>query len=288
MSADRPGHEPHPPPADERSGDAPHHADTHHADTHHADEPDEPDEAGEPDDRTLLRAHVRGDPDAFGTLFARHRDRLWAVALRTTGDPEEAADALQDAMVAAFRRAESFRGDAAVTTWLHRIVVNACLDRLRRSRVRRTETLPDEPGNADAGHAGHAGWLRHREPLRLADSQVPPSAAVVDPAELAVDHERRAAVLAALAELPLDQRAALVLVDMEGYSVQEAAAILDCAPGTVKSRCSRGRAKLLPLLLDHQPASPTPGPACEPAPGPAGEPAPGPAGEPGGGTARRT
>ncbi|MEO5710555.1 MAG: RNA polymerase sigma factor SigM [Nocardioidaceae bacterium] len=187
---------------------------------------------GEIDDRALLRAHVEGDADAFGVLFARHRDRLWAVALRTTGDPEDAADALQDALIAAFRRAGSFRGDAAVTTWLHRIVVNACLDRLRRRKVRLADPLPDD--------------LEDRDPA----SGTPAHASVVDPADLAVDHERRAAVLAALATLPLDQRAALVLVDMEGYSVEETAQILHCAPGTVKSRCSRGRARLLPLLTD--------------------------------------
>src|SRR3954447_22971100 len=104
-------------------------------------------------DRDLLRAHVDGDSEAFGLLFARHRDRLWAVALRTTRDPEDAADALQDAMIAAFRRADAFRGDSAVTTWLHRIVVNACLDRLRRRAVRRAEPLPDDlDGGAAAGH----------------------------------------------------------------------------------------------------------------------------------------
>jgi len=189
-----------------------------------------------PDDRALLRAHLDGDPEAFGTLFARHRDRLWAVALRTTGDPEDAADALQDALVAAFRRAGSYRGDAAVTTWLHRIVVNACLDRLRRRAVRRAEPLPDDLDQA-----------------RAPDAAVPVGAVVLDPADVAVDGERRDAVLAALATLPLEQRAALVLVDMEGYSVQEAAAILDCPPGTVKSRCSRGRARLLPLLVVHRP-----------------------------------
>ncbi len=187
--------------------------------------------ADEPDDRSLLAAHVAGDPEAFGTLFGRHRDRLWAVALRTTGDPEEAADALQDALVAAFRRAESFRGDAAVTTWLHRIVVNACLDRLRRRKVRLADPLPDDlDDHADRGSTA--------------------TAVVADPADVAVDHERRAAVLAALDTLPADQRAALVLVDMEGYSVEETAAILDCAPGTVKSRCSRGRARLQPLLAE--------------------------------------
>ncbi len=178
--------------------------------------------ADDRDDRHLLRAHVEGDTDAFGTLFARHRDRLWAVALRTTGDPEEAADALQDALIAAFRRAGSYRGDAAVTTWLHRIVVNACLDRLRRRRVRMAEPLPDdaalEPGRRRTGSASP-------RPLTV-DSGVDPGATVVDPADLALDHERRAAVLAALQTLPLDQRAALVLVDMEGYSVEETAAIL--------------------------------------------------------------
>src|SRR5664279_4737472 len=100
--------------------------------------------SGTPTDRELLAAHVAGDTAAFGVLFTRHRDRLWAVALRTTGDPEEAADALQDAMIAAFRRAESYRGDAAVTTWLHRIVVNACLGRLRRRKVRLADSLPDD------------------------------------------------------------------------------------------------------------------------------------------------
>jgi len=200
-------------------------------------------ESAERDDRALVAAHVAGDPEAFGTLFHRHRDRLWAVALRTTGDPEEAADALQDALIAAFRRADSYRGDAAVTTWLHRVVVNACLDRLRRRKVRSADPLPDDLDDRST---------------RTGDA-VGSSDPVPDPADLAVDAERRRAVLAALATLPLDQRAALVLVDMEGFSVAEAAAVLDCAPGTVKSRCSRGRARLLPLLvgLARNPATAT-------------------------------
>jgi RNA polymerase sigma-70 factor (ECF subfamily) len=190
--------------------------------------------AHEPDDAQLLRRHLDGDTEAFGRLFTRHRDRLWAVALRTTGDPEEAADALQDALVSAFRKAGSFRGDAAVTTWLHRIVVNACLDRLRRRQTRAADPLPDD---ADAA---------------LTDLPEGDRAALADPADLSVDAERRRAVLAALAALPPEQRAAVVLVDMEGYSVEETAAILQCAPGTVKSRCSRARAKLLPLLAEHR------------------------------------
>ncbi|HEX6517198.1 MAG TPA: RNA polymerase sigma factor SigM [Nocardioidaceae bacterium] len=200
------------------------------------------------DDRALLAAHLDGDPDAFGALFARHRDRLWSVALRTTGDPEEAADALQDAMVSAFRRAGSFRGDAAVTTWLHRVVVNACLDRLRRRAVRLAEPLPEDAER----------YVAPGTPL------TPGGGEASDPADRAVAHERRSAVLAALGTLPPEQRAALVLVDMEGHSVEEAAAILECRPGTVKSRCSRGRARLLPLLRDLRERNPGAPPRVEP------------------------
>jgi len=175
------------------------------------------------DDEELIRAHVAGDPDAFGVLVGRHRDRLWAVALRMMRDPEDAADALQDAYVSAFRRADSFRGEARVTTWLHRVVVNACLDRIRRSAARAADPLPTDPDRS----------------RRLG------GVAVADPLEL---QEQRAEVGQALAALNPDQRAALVLVDLEGYSVEEAAAMLGCAPGTVKSRCARGRARLLPLL----------------------------------------
>ena len=202
-----------------------------------------------PDDRALLAAHLAGDDTAFSTLFRRHRDRLWAVALRTTGDPEDAADALQDAMIAAFRRAGSYRGDAAVTTWLHRIVVNASLDRVRRRTVRAAAPLPDDPAEELGGSSG-----RDRAESR--------PEAPGDPAQAAEAAERRHAVLTALATLPAEQRAALVLVDMEGYSVEETAAILGCAPGTVKSRCSRGRARLLPLLRGLE-GNPRAGPHVE-------------------------
>lgn len=209
---------------------------------------------GEYDDRSLLDAHVAGDPEAFGVLFHRHRDRLWAVALRTTGNAEEAADALQDAMVAAFRRADSFRGESAVTTWLHRIVVNACLDRLRRSKVRAADPLPDDLEE----HGGRGATTTSTAAPRGGDT--------ADPADLVLDEEQRALVLRALATLPPEQRAALVLVDMHGYSVDEAATVLGCAPGTVKSRCSRGRSRLAPLLAELRVSGPASG-AVPDAPG---------------------
>lgn len=175
-------------------------------------------------DEDLLRQHVAGDTEAFGELFRRHQDRLWAVALRTLGDPHDAADALQDAMINAFRRASSFRSESAVTTWLHRIVVNACLDRLRHRAAR-----PADPVSFDDDIVG----------------ATPIAATAHDPAEqtaLRVDLEQ------ALASLPAEQRIPLVLIDVEGYPVADVAHMLDLPVGTVKSRCARGRAKLLPLL----------------------------------------
>lgn len=192
-------------------------------------------EHDELDDRELMSAHLEGDPTAFGVIVARHRDRMWAVAIRTLGDREEAADAVQDALVSAYRGAESYRGEAAVSTWLHRIVVNACLDRVRRAKARPSEPLPE--------HEEHAGPERSRPGSALGR----PSGATED---LAEQTETRQLVLSALRTLTPEQRSALVLVDMEGYSVDEAARMLDCPTGTIKSRCARARARLLPLLAE--------------------------------------
>lgn len=227
-----------------------------------------PDDLERATDDELLRAHVAGEPRAFEVLFHRHRDRLWAVAVRTMGNREDAADGLQDGLVAAYRRAGTFRGDSAVTTWLHRVVVNACLDRLRAAKVRRAEPLPDDLEE-----------YRDRGSLAVATAEAS------DPADRSVRAERRRLVLDALRRLPDEQRAALVLVDMEGYSVAEAAAVLDCAVGTVKSRCSRGRTRLAELLVplldpaggdaDHPPPrNPDPPRPVEPGDAPRGPPAP--------------
>ncbi|MEU4797090.1 RNA polymerase sigma factor SigM [Streptomyces sp. NPDC023327] len=180
---------------------------------------------GDLSDQELLARHVSGhDKDAFGELVRRHRDRLWAVALRTLGDREEAADAVQDALVSAYRAAHTFRGQSAVTTWLHRITVNACLDRARKAASRKTSPLDDTE--------------------RL-EQLLEPEESASAPAERNDLHRE---LQEALRTLPHDQRAALVLVDMQGYPVAEAARVLDVPTGTVKSRCARGRARLLPLL----------------------------------------
>jgi RNA polymerase sigma-70 factor (ECF subfamily) len=178
----------------------------------------------------LLRQHAEGDTEAFGLLFKRHKDRLWAVALRVTCDPDDAADALQDAMISAFRRAADFRGESAVTTWLHRIVVNAALDLLRRRSAH------------SVGWSGDPDELPVTEPRQATDS--------------AAATESRLDIDAAMRTLPPPQRAALVLVDMLGYPVADVALILDVSEGTVKSRCARGRTRLLPYLSHLRSGSP--------------------------------
>lgn len=144
---------------------------------------------------------------------------MWAVALRTLRDPEEAADAVQDACISAFRAAANFRAESQVSTWLHRIVVNACLDRVRRKQARPTVPLAESGIN---------------EPATPRDSMS--------------DRETRLVINEALEQLPEEQRVPIVLVDIEGYSVSETAQLLGIAEGTVKSRCARGRAKLAKVL----------------------------------------
>jgi len=171
-------------------------------------------------DAQLLAAHHHGDGRAFAELVERHGNLLWSIAVRTVGRSQDAADVVQEALIAAHRRAGTFRGDASVRTWLQRIVVNACLDRLRR----------------DSRRPSVVAWPEHDLP-----------ACRPDPAtELAT----RLAVSDALAELPAEQRVAVVLVDVHGCAYAEAAEILGVPLGTAKSRCSRGRARLA-VLLGH-------------------------------------
>ncbi len=170
-------------------------------------------------DVDLLAAHAAGDSHAFAELMRRHYDHLWQTALRTSYTREDAADSLQEALLSAHRTAATFRGDAAVRSWLHTIVVNACLDRMRRNKVRPTVSLSGD------------------------DTEDPR-----DDRDYIADFEMSLVVDKALFSLPAEQRAALVAVDVEGYSVAETAVLLGVPEGTIKSRCARARVKLAERL----------------------------------------
>jgi len=165
-------------------------------------------------DAELLAAHVAGDRHAFDELFHRHQRQLHRLARLTSRTREDAEDALQDAMLSAHRGAGSFRYNAAVASWLHRIVINACLDRLRRAKAHPTTPLLD----------------------------------VYPVADRTAHIETAIVVQRALMRLPVEQRAAVVAVDMQGYSIADTAQLLGVAEGTVKSRCARARVRLAGLL----------------------------------------
>lgn len=157
-------------------------------------------------DADLVRMHADGDNEALGVLCHRHKPRLMAAAARIAG--QDADDALQDGCLKAYLHADHFRGDSAVTTWLYRIVTNAAHDIIRRRPLVREAV--DEP------------WT--------------------DPQEAQAD--TRMDIQKHWLRLSSEQRAALLLVDMLGYPVAEAAQILDVPEGTLKSRAARGRAAL--------------------------------------------
>jgi RNA polymerase sigma-70 factor (ECF subfamily) len=177
---------------------------------------------GSPSPDLVARA-VAGERDAFTALVRQHDDRLRALAYQLLGGDRNAMDdALQEAYLRAFRALPSFRHDADIGSWLYRIVYNACIDELRRARVR---PAPVDPGAHDHLAAGR------------------------DPGAVVADRD---ATLRALRSLPDDQRVTLVLVDGEGFDNVTAARILDVAPGTVGSRLSRARATVRRILEEGE------------------------------------
>lgn len=170
-------------------------------------------------DEDLVRRFLSGDTPAFGVLVERHQTRVYNVALRVLGNAEDARDATQDAFLSALRKLGSFRGDAAFTTWMHRVTVNACYDLLRKQRRQPVLRLATEDG----------------EPL---PETGPPQPDHADASAGTIDAER------ALAQVPEEFRITLVLADLQDLPYEQIAKILDVPVGTVKSRVHRGRLAL--------------------------------------------
>jgi len=187
------------------------------------------------DDRSLLARLRAGDEEAYAALVRANGPRLLAVARRILGNDEDARDAVQDAFLAAFRHLPRFEGHARLSTWLHRIAVNASLMKLRTRRRKPEQQLePLLPAFLDNGH--------HTE--RFASWQ--------EPADVAIERaEIRNLVRTQIDRLPDTYRIVLLLRDIEGLSTDEAAAALGTTPNAVKIRLHRARQALRALLDPH-------------------------------------
>jgi RNA polymerase sigma-70 factor (ECF subfamily) len=178
--------------------------------------------SGRAEDLALVERCRKGDLAAFESIYRAHAPRLFGLASRMLGNPADAEDMLQEIFLAAHRKLDSFRGDAALGTWLYRLATNLCLDHLR-SRAGRssqvTDPLDDEPSVVDTGSR------------RLADQAV-----------ARMDLER------ALAALPEGCRTAFVLHDVEGLEHREVAEVLGIAEGTSKSQVHKARMRLRAML----------------------------------------
>jgi RNA polymerase sigma-70 factor (ECF subfamily) len=166
-------------------------------------------------DRELIDRYLAGDVDAFEELMRAHEDRVFGICMRMLQDRDSALDAVQDVFLTVFRKADRYKAQAAFSTWLYRVAVNTCYDHLRRRKRKRTEPLPE-----------------HIEPADRA------AASALDSIELRPDIER------ALATLSPEFRAAVILVDLEGMSLDGAADTLEVPGGTIKSRLFRARRQL--------------------------------------------
>src|SRR4051812_611982 len=179
-------------------------------------------------DIILVERARDGDLDAFNDLVTLYQDQLFALVVRMVPDRDQASDAVQEAFFSAFRNLRSFRG-GSVKSWLNRICVNAAMDTQRARKRRPVQPYPELEDEA---------WQ-------------PPAGVEADPEHTALDLERTRALADALGRITVDQRAAIVLYDVEGYDYAEIADMTGVSLGTVKSRIHRGRLTLRALLEDR-------------------------------------
>jgi RNA polymerase sigma-70 factor (ECF subfamily) len=176
-------------------------------------------------DVELIQRYLRGDIDAFSELMRAHEDRVFAIAMRMMRDRDQALDVTQDTFLTVFRKADRYKAEAAFSTWIYRVTVNTCYDHLRRRQRKRTEVLPENHDPRDES-----------------------AASALSAVELRPDLEK------ALMGISPEFRAAVVLVDMQGLSLDQAADTLEVPTGTVKSRLFRARRQLAEILGNFSPS----------------------------------
>src|SRR5215475_13567217 len=183
------------------------------------------------DDATLVRAAQRGDMTAFEELVARHRDKIYARAFSMMRNEEEAIDLSQEAWVKGWQRLAQFQGEASFGTWMTRIVINLCLDQLRKQKRQRTKSIE--------AMSEESGGVERQMPV-----------VTVNPTAGLERSELRQRIDRALAQLSHEHRTALVLHEFEEMEYKEIAKTMGCSIGTVMSRLFYARRKMAALLAD--------------------------------------
>ncbi len=184
---------------------------------------------GEIPEAEAIRRAQRGDPEAFERLYRLHSRRVYSVVLRMVGNPAEAEDLTQESFLQLFRKIHTFRGDAAFSTWLHRLSVNVVLMRLRKKTL--PQTSLDEPADSEDETSGPKRDVGAEDPL----------------IEGSVDRVR---LERAVAELPPGYRTVFLLHDVQGYEHNEIARIMECSIGNSKSQLHKARTRLREILQD--------------------------------------
>jgi RNA polymerase sigma-70 factor (ECF subfamily) len=185
-------------------------------------------------DQWLVQRSLAGDTDAFRQIVERYQSKVYNLALRMTGNPEDALDIAQESFLRVFRALKTFKGDSSFSTWLYRITNNIVLDELRKRRRRPLVVM-----STDAFVAGEEG----EHPLEFSGPES------LQPEEQVVWAERRREIEQALRSISPEHRHILLLRDVEGFSYEEIAEMLNINLGTVKSRLNRARLSLREHLL---------------------------------------
>jgi RNA polymerase sigma-70 factor (ECF subfamily) len=180
-------------------------------------------------DEQLVKAAKRGNMAAFEELVARHRDKIYARAFSMMRNEDEATDLSQEAWVKSWQRLKQFQGESSFGTWMTRIVINLCLDQLRRRKRQRTESIEEM--------SEESGGVERQMPV-----------VIVNPTERLERGELRKRIDQALAQLSYEHRTVLVLHEFEEMEYKEIAKAMDCSIGTVMSRLFYARRKMAVLL----------------------------------------
>jgi RNA polymerase sigma-70 factor (ECF subfamily) len=184
-----------------------------------------------PDDQSLVRAAQRGDMAAYEELVARHRDKIYARAYSMMRNEDDAVDLSQEAWVKGWQRLKQFQGESSFATWMTRIVINLCLDQLRRQKRHRAESIEELDEES--------GGVERQMPV-----------VTVNPTERLERAELRQRIDQALGQLSATHRTALVLCEFEDLEYKEIAKAMNCSIGTVMSRLFYARRKMAALLAD--------------------------------------